>query len=119
MISFIQRNIKNVLIRNIPTELREYEVLYHLSKAGPIKSIHFPVDEAEKNKGYALVEYSDPDSEPVAFELFNEKKIGNKFLKVILFKENSSNDLITAKPLEDRTEYLQSKLEIINLNDLE
>ena len=110
---FLQRGIKQLLVRNLPHTIRNYQIQDDFSKIGVIKEFYLPFDENNIHKGYALIEYSNPEDCLKASQKYNNKIYGGKYLKVLVLEEDPENSFLTGEHLEPRTEYIENEQESI------
>lgn len=119
MIGFIHRSIKQVLIRNLPFNVPVYQIIDAFEKVGVVKQYSLPLDEFDKAKGYAIVEYSDPSNCKVAVEKLDGKRIGSNYVKAILLEEDKPDDVIKRASFKPRKEYLKHEREIVDMRKID
>lgn len=103
---FTLRYFSHVLVRNIESHVSKELALEVFSFVGEVKDIAIDYNkETESNSGVLLVQYKSSSDCQKAFEMFNEKKVLGKVVKIEILQEDEKGAKLNWETFKPRTEY--------------
>lgn len=103
----IRRGLKQLLVRNLDANVKPHQIKGVFQTIGAIKEFDMPYDSKNLcNKGYAFIEYSDPEDNNKAIMNFHKKKLFANYIKVLLVQDDEEGATLKKYEFPTRTEYV-------------
>mmetsp|Transcript_1770 Transcript_1770/g.3824 ORF Transcript_1770/g.3824 Transcript_1770/m.3824 type:complete len:860 (+) Transcript_1770:108-2687(+) len=79
-----------LFVRNLPFTTTEEELMEMFSQVGPVSSIHIPVDDTKKNKGYGFVTFQSKRDAKVAMERMDGEDFQGRLIHILPSKASTN-----------------------------